>query len=186
MNIPNLAFLRSAKPDHPEYGARLYEALKYIEQSHNNVEQQTNANATGVPSAPPPLQALTITPTETGVHASINHQGEFYRGIEYHLAYADNPHFTNPFPVSIGPAREADIPTGTKTLYWQAIGQYPTGDPTNPVFHGGATPQAVTGGTKSPLGLSQGSGTGLPGAQIAGYGPTQFVSKTGVPPPRKV
>ena len=46
--------------------------------------------------------------------SSINHGGEYYRGVHYHVESADNPHFTNPFPAYSGPAREIDLATGSQ------------------------------------------------------------------------
>lgn len=184
--VASLAYLRTiSTPQNPDLGARLYDALMSIQKAHNNTESQTNGNSTGIPTAPPKLDGLIVTSTSVGHHISIQHGGEFYRGIEYHGDYADNPQFTNPFPWHAGPARELDLATGSKTLYFRAQGQYQTGESTEPVYHGGSQPLAVTGGTDSPLGWSQGSGTGLPGEGMQGYGAQPYRSLTGVPPMRK-
>lgn len=185
INVPNLAYLRTiSTPEFPDLGRRIAEALTSLQDAHNVTESQTNANSTGRPGPPPPLGSITVTPTSVGHHISIAHPGEFYQGIAYHGDYADNPHFTNPFPWHAGPARELDLATGNKTLYFRAQGQYPTGASTDPVYHGGTQPIAVTGGTSVPLGKSQGSGTGLPGEGLSGYGPVAFRSATGIPPTR--
>lgn len=173
-----------ATKEMPNLGTILYQTLRGILTQQQNLAQQTNGNVAGEPAPPPPLGGMTVTATSVGHHISIAHPGEFYRGIEYHAFYADNPHFTNPFPVYMGPAREADIATGAKTLYFGAFAQYPTGAPGAPVYHGGAQPQPVTGGVNTALGTSQGSGTGLPGVAVSGHGPVQFRSATGVPPTR--
>lgn len=171
LNVRNLAWLRSVKVEGiPDFGARLFETVSDIARGVDTLEQQTNSNLNGNPAPPPPLQGVTVTPSEAGVHISIAHEGEFYRGIEYHAEYADNPHFTNPFPVHMGPAREMDVATGSRTLYWRAFAQYQTGSLTSPVYHGGSTPSPVTGGSSSTLGSSQGSGTGRPGQGLQGYG----------------
>lgn len=185
LSIKNLAFLRSADPNSEGYGARLYEALKSIESAHNNVEQQTNSDSTGNPTPPPPLGGITVTPTSVGHHISISHPGDLYRGVEYHGDYSDNSHFTNPIPWHAGPARELDLATGSKKLYFRAQAQYPTGASTDPVYHGGNQPIGVTGGKDTPIGPSQGSGTGTPGQGLQGYGSTPFRSSTGAPPTRK-
>lgn len=183
--IDNLAYIRNADPNSPGYGAKMYEALLSIQRAHNATEQQTNSNSSGTPEPPPNLDSLTVTPTSVGHHISIKHGGEFYRGIEYHGDYADNPQFTNPFPWHAGPTRELDLATGSRKLYFRAQAQYPTGSSTPPVYHGGSQPIAVTGGTESPLGASQGSGTGNPGEGLQGYGSLPYRTLTGQPPVRK-
>lgn len=185
LSVLNLAYLRNADPNSPGYGARLYEALLSIQGAHNAVESQTNSNSNGQPEPPPNLDGILVTPTSVGHHISIQHGGEFYRGIEYHGDYADNPQFTNPFPWHAGPARELDLATGSKKLYFRAQGQYPTGSSTPPVYHGGSVPVAVTGGADVPLGLSQGSGTGIPGEGLQGFGALPYRTNTGTPPVRK-
>jgi|SRR5271165_3174467 len=181
----NLAWLRGLKIDGvPDFGSRMSELVNDLVSSHNQLAQQTNANLDGHVTPPPPLQGVTATPTSTGIHVSIQHDGEFYRGTEYHGEYADNPHFTNPFPFSMGPTREYDLPIGPRTVYVRTFAQYQNGSPTNPVYHGGISPVSVTGGTHLPLGTSQGSGTGRPGQGLQGYGSTNFRSATGKPPTR--
>lgn len=180
-----LAQIRSfATKEIPNLGTLLYQTLRAMQTQAANVAQQTNSNPAGEPAAPPPLGGLTVTSTSAGVHLSLNHPGDFYRGVEYHAEYADNAHFTNPFPVYLGPAREHDAAVGTKTLFWRAFAQYPTGTPGAPVYHGGSQPLSVTGGTESALGTSQGSGTGAPGQGLSGHGPIPFRSATGAPPVR--
>lgn len=179
------AFRTLSIPGMPDFGVRLVETLKAMNQQRLNIAQQTNSDPSANPSPPPPLGGITVTSTSVGHHISIQHPGDFYRGVEYHGDYADNPQFSNPFPWHAGPARELDLATGSRTLYFRAQGQYPTGSSTDPVYHGGLQPIAVTGGTQSPLGASQGSGTGLPGEGLSGYGPVSFRSVTGAPPVRK-
>ena len=185
VNIRNLDWLRSVKVDgHPEFGARLSETIRDLITATTNIEQQTNADASGNPAPPPPLQAVTATPTSSGHHISINHGGEFYRGAYYHVEYADNPHFTNPFPAYSGPAREIDLATGGQKLYFQAFASYQASGNTSPVYHGGITPLPVTGGTIVARGTSQGGGTGQPGQGLQGFGSIAFRSATGKPPGR--
>ena len=175
LRVRNLDWLHGVTVDGvPDFGSRMHELVSDLVKAHEITEQQANLNLSGDPAPPPRLQRLIVTPTETGVHASITHEGEFYRGVEYHVEYADNQHFQNPFSVSLGPSREHDIPTGSRSLYWRAIAQYPTGLPTSAVYHGGTIPQPVIGGLKTPLGTSQGSGTGRAGEGLQGYGKVPY------------
>ena len=184
LKIRNLDYIRAAKSDDPQFGARLYEALQDFNSAISNHLMQTNGNATSEPKPPPPLDAIKVTSTATGHHISLTHNADIYRGCEYHAFYSESPNYTNPFPVYMGPSREADIATGSKTLYWGAFPQYPTGSPGPVIYHGGNQPIAVKGGVDSPLGTSQGSGTGTPGVAHSGHGPVQFRSTNGSPPVR--
>jgi hypothetical protein len=183
LNVRNLAWLRSLQIEGiPDAGARLHEIISDMAKGMNTLEQQTNSNFNGNPAPPPPLQAVTVTPTSVGHHVSINHAGDYYRGTTYHVESADNPHFSNPFPTYTGPGREIDLATGNQKLYFQAFASYPNSGNTTPVFHGGTTPTAVTGGVATARGTSQGSGTGRPGGGLSGYGPVPY---TGSKPPTR-
>lgn len=171
-------------PGNPNVGTLLYQTLRAMQTQTQNVAMQTNGDPTGEPAAPPPLGGITVTPTSVGHHISVQHPGDFFRGIEYHAEYSENAHFTNPFPVYMGPAREHDVASGSKTLYFRAFAQYPTGKPGTPVYHGGSQPIAVTGGTDAALGSSQGSGTGSPGQGLSGHGSIPYRTSTGAPPVR--
>lgn len=170
VNLRNLDWLRSADMNAKDTPARLHEMMKDVRSALSTLEQQTNSNLSGIPAPPPRLQAVTATPTSVGHHVSINHGAEFYRGAYYHVEYADNPHFSNPFPAYSGPAREIDLATGSQKLYFQAFTSYQNSHPSSVVFHGGLTPEAVTGGTTAPRSASQGSGTSRPGEGRAGFG----------------
>lgn len=181
----NLAWLRNLKIDGvPDAGARLHELITDLVTNDRQLAQQTNASLSGNPPSPPKLQNVSVTPISTGVHISIAHEGEYYRGVEYHGEYADNQHFSNPFPFTMGPNREHDLPIGNQKLFYRVFTQYQTGSPGTPIYHGGATPVAVTGGTEIARGQSQGAGTGRPGEGIQGYGSVPFRSSTGAPPVR--
>lgn len=177
LDVRNLDWLRSIKGGEPlpdGFGARFHEMLRDIVGGVDILEQQTNSNLTGHPAPPPKLQSITVVPTSVGHHVSINHGADFYRGAHYHVEAADNPNFTNPYPVYSGPAREIDLATGTKTLYFQAFTSYQNSGNSEVSFHGGQNPKAVTGGTETPLGPSQGSGTGQPGQGRSGFGPVPW------------
>lgn len=171
VTVRNLAWLRSLKtPEVPDLGARLHEMLSDLATGCNILETQTNSNLNGHPAPPPRLQSVTVVPTEVGHHVSINHGANFYRGAYYHVEASENPHFTNPFPVYSGPSREIDLATGTRTLYFQAFTSYQNSGNSEVSFHGGQNPIPVTGGIATPLGQSQGSGTGQPGQGRSGFG----------------
>lgn len=176
ITIRNLDWLRSLKLEgHPDFGARLHEALTDVRGGVDTLEQQTNSSLNGIPAPPPNLQAVTVTSTAAGHHVSINHGAEFYRGAHYHIESSDNPHFTNPFPEYTGPAREINLATGPRNLHFRAFVSYLNSDNSPMVYHGVGRSQAVLGGVHTPIvHQSQGSGTGRPGEGHSGFGTVPF------------
>ena len=188
--IRNLNFLRSLPADLPiqDLGVRLYEALSDIQHQQQAVTQQTNSNPVGNPDPPPAIDGLTVTGQNGHFHLQVQHNADFYRGVQYHAEYADNPGFQNPRPISMGDSREHTIFLGNGTYYWRAFAAYPSSPAGPAAYHGGAhSPQPVSGGGSigSPAFLPpQGSGTGAPGEGLSGPGPIPFRSATGAPPIR--
>ena len=186
----NLDFLRTMPPGVTlqEVGSRLYEALSDVDAQQKTIAQQTNANPTGRPLPPPAIDGLTVTGQNGHFHAQIQHGGEFYRGVQYHLEYADNPAFQKPHSIDMGASREHTILLGNGTYYWRASAAYASSAAGPPAYHGGAhSPQPVSGGgiVGPPAFLDpQGSGTGAPGEGLAGPGPIPFRTSTGRPPIR--
>ncbi len=182
--IRNLNYIRSL----PVFGDRLYEAISDLDHQHQTVAQQTNSNPTGQPLPPPAIDSLTVTGQNGHFHAQIHHSADFYRGVEYHIEYADNQAFQNPRPVALGPSREWHDFLGNGTYFFRAFAAYPSSPAGPAAYHGGATrPQPVSGGglIGGPAFLApQGSGTGAPGEGLSGPGPIPFRSSTGAYPIR--
>jgi hypothetical protein len=190
LNISNLDWIRQLAPaDNPQLGAKLYEALISIQSAHNAVESQTNTNSNGLPNSPPPIQNLNVTAQDGIFHLSVTHNGELYRGNQYHGEYATDPAFTKPFPIDMGTAREHRTALGNQTLYFRATTSYHFSSP-NPqwAYFGGNTPKPVTGGgsgTGPALpAISQGSGTGLQNQGLQGSGTQPYRSTNGALPVR--
>lgn len=190
LDIKNLDWLGKVTiPDIPEFGTKLRQALLSIQTAHNNIETQTNTDSSSIPSAPPSVNGITVKSQNGHFSVAVNDANQIYRGISYFVEHADNPHFTNPTIVPMGPARNMHLFLGNVTRYFRAYSAYGTGPSSAPVYHGGNQPVGVLGGGSvgGPSFLpSQGSGTGDAGVGLVGYGPTQFRSTTGIPPPRKV
>lgn len=191
LKIRNLAYLRSTDPSKAgtEYGAKLYEALQDVNTAVSNHLQQTNGNATGEPQPPPSQMGIQVTARDGYMHVAMNDQGPIYRGVQYWVAHADNPNFTNAVHTQASGTelRNHTEFIGNQTRYVHAYKSYPWSGPTAPVIHGGAQPIAVRGGGTSPGPLylpSQGTGTSTPGQIATGPGPTPFRSSTGTPPVR--
>src|ERR1039457_3445715 len=180
MSVRNLDYIRTKDP-------KLYEALSDIIQQHGNLAQQVNGNSTGPPAAPPSVSGVNVTAQNGHFNVQIQDQGPIYRGIQYYMEHADNPHFTNPTVVHLGDSRSWDKFLGSVTRYFRAYSSYSSSQPGKPVYHGGTPPLPVAGGGtvggpsfQSP----QGSGTGSPGQGLTGPGITPFRSATGAPPVR--
>lgn len=190
VSFRNLAWLRNVKlgKEYPNFGQKLYEALTDSQSAHNQLEGQTNGNLSGQSQPPPALSAVRVSGGNGLFHVSLDHNADFYRGVRYHVEYATDPHFSNPFPLPMHEAREWRGNLGQQKLYFRASASYGISGPnTQWTYFGGATPQLVdgTGTTEPPLpAQSQGSGTGYPGQGLQGSGQTQFRSRSGQPPTR--
>lgn len=181
VQIRNLNDLRSEDQ-------KLYETLTDIVSQVNNVAQQTNSNPADVVEAPPAISSLNVTGQNGFFHGAIADHNHIYRGINYFVEHADNPNFTDPQIVHLGPSRNFTLQLGNTTRYWRAYSSYGSSPPSSPAYHGNAAyPQPVSAG--GPLGPpnflpSQGSGTGAVGQGLSGQGPIPFRSPDGKPPIR--
>lgn len=159
----------------------LAEALDDILARLNTVALQTNANPEGPAPTPPKIGSVVVTASNGMFHAQITDNSPVTRGIEYHLEASTTPGFNQPILVASGPSRDKPgIALGNGKFYFRAFSQYQTGEPNEPVYHGGsaAAPAVVAGGGSlaGPAVVgSKGSGTasttGTQGG--AGYGHVQ-------------
>lgn len=173
MNIPNLEQITARDP-------LLGEALRAIASGVENVGRQTNA-PTQLQAAEKPgnIASVSVTAKDGIFHAQITDNSPVKRGLEYHLEYSTDPGFRAPIVIHNGASRDFRGKLGNQKLYWRAYSQYPTSDPSQVVYYGGAaSPLPVTGGGSEsgpPVPQSKGSGTapstGLQGG--AGWGTTQ-------------
>lgn len=174
----------------PDIGAKLYEALADIASKQGVLAQQVNGNISGPPAAPPPVNGLQVKAQNGHFSVAIQDGNEIYRGIQYHVEYADNPQFTNPQPWHLGPNRNDTRFLGNGTFYFRAFSSYgiSASNGKQAAYYGPQiSPNPVTGGGM--IGIprflaSQGTGTGDPGQGLSGPGPIPFRSKTGIPPIR--
>ena len=167
--------------------ARLYEAVSDLVSGVSTIAQQGNLNPNGNPVAPNAPESIKVKAQNGHFSVSIQDGSQMYRGIQYQVEHADNPHFTNPQRVTIGPSRNAVLNLGNVTRYFRVASFYDSSKPSPYVYHGNAAaPQAINGGGSNggPAFLDdEGSGTGLAG-QPGGSGPVPFRSSTGAPPVR--
>lgn len=184
MSIRNLDWVRSL----PQIGAKFYEMFKDVSDQLTTVEQQTNSNRTAPPNAPPSIGGLKVTGQNGHFNIAITDASPVYRGVNYFVEHADNPHFTNPHVIDLGASRNHNIFLGNVTRYFRAYSSYagsPIGSPA--YFGSGAQPTPVVGGGENSgpnFTASQGSGTGAAGAGLQGPGVAPFRSTNGKPPSR--
>ncbi len=190
LDLKNLAYLRAIRlPDAPDFGMKLFELITSMATGVNNIEQQTNSNATGQPQPPPAVSALHVTAENGHFQIAINHEGaEFFRSPKYFVEHSETPDFKNPHIMDLGATRNITKFFGNTTLYFRAYAAYSASHPGPTVYHGDAgQPRPVTGGGIIPgpqFSQSQGSGTGTPGQGMTGPGMTPYRTKTGAPPTR--
>jgi len=182
----NLAWVRTLKiPGIPNFGSKMYDLVSSLHQQVQTIAQQTNSNPLGTPSAPPPVNGLTVQASNGHFVASIRDNNQIYRGVNYWLEHADNPHFTDSQIVPMGNGRNWHSFMGNATRYFRVSSGYSASPGNNHVYFGTSVqPTPVTGGGAIPAPSflpSQGSGTGLAG-QRGGPGGVPFRSTSGVPP----
>lgn len=182
--VRNLNWIRNI----PGFGGRLYEAMKDFDTEVANVAQQVNGNRKGQPLAPPAIGGLKVTGQNGHFSIAIQDSSPIFRGVNYFLEHADNPHFTNPHVIDLGASRNHTFFLGNVTRYFRAYSSYGTSAPGDPAYFGSeSSPTPVTGGgsTGGPLFTnSEGSGTSLAGAGLNGPGIAPYRSATGLPPTR--
>lgn len=182
--IKNLSFIRSSG----DFGTKLAEALESIAQQASNGQQQANVNPTGQPQPPPAVDSLQVTGQNGHFNISIAHNQKFFRGVNYFVEHADNPHFTNSHVIDMGASRNHNIFLGNVTRYWRAYSSYGSSPPSKPTYMGAAAqPQAVEGGGSvggPAFTVAQGSGTGAAGVGLQGQGVEPYRPAAGGPPVR--
>lgn len=189
LKIRNLDYIRSAKPDDPQLGSRIYEALQDFNSAISNHLSQTNGNATGEPQPPPSPMGIQVTARDGYAHIALNDQGPLYRGVQYWVQHSSTPNFTDAIHTQASGTelRNHTEFIGNQTRYFRAYKSYAASAPTAPVIHGGNLPMAVNGGgsVAGPIFLPpQGTGTSPASGAVSGPGPVAFRSTTGLPPVR--
>lgn len=187
--IRNLDYIRAAKPDDPQLGARLYEALTDLIGHDTALAQQLNGNPKGAPQTPPTLNGLNVTAQNGHFNIAITDNNEIYRGIRYYVQHSAFPDFRDAVhtQASGSEQRNHNEFLGNVTRYFRAYSAYNTSGPSAAVYHGGAVPIAVSGGGDNggpSFQSSRGTGTGPANGSVSGPGPVAFRSTTGAPPTR--
>jgi hypothetical protein len=165
-NVRNLEYIRGRDP-------KLYEAIYDLMQGIRNTSDQTNANPNGTVAAPPQITSIGAVALAPGVHkVQIVDNSPVKRGIIYHFEFSNTPNFQQGTVVlsQSGPSRDHIITLGAGAIHWRGFSQYPTGDPSAPVYAdapldagGAARTAGITGtgsGTDDSLNPRSGGGFG--------------------------
>lgn len=180
----NLQYIKMKDP-------RLGEAIKGLLDGLTTVAQQSNTSPSALPTAPPPVNAVSVAAQNGHMTVSVSDANQVFRDIHYYAEHSDNPQFAagTVQVVHMGHSRNSvPIPIGNQTRYVRVYSAYGLGPPSSPVYHGSqGQPKAVAGGgsDSGPAFLpSQGSGTGAAGQALQGPGVQPFRSPTGKSPIR--
>lgn len=121
-------------------------ALDDVSSQVKAIGRQVNAEPGGITPAPPQINALSVTAADGIFDAQIQDNNPVQRGVVYFLEYSLNA--TGPWSlIAIGPARNWRGALGNQTFFWRAYSQYPTSDPSAPIYFGGPiNPTGVAGG----------------------------------------
>lgn len=144
--------------------------LQRIVDAVNNVAKGAGVAVSGEHPAPPPVNAITVKANGEMVHATLTHNAEVNRAINYFIEADTNKSFTQPHVMDIGSSRTHvfHLPAlndsgAQQPWYLRAYAQYPGSKPSTPTVLGGLTnptPVPLVGSTKLTLLPSTGSGTG--------------------------
>lgn len=174
MEIPQLNWIRKLSIDGvPDFGARLFKAMRGIQTQVTNIERQGNFSAQAQPAAPPAIQGVHVSTGPGGeFQIAISDTGQVNRGINYFVEHDSDPNFSNPHVIDMGQSRNHSVYMGGQTLHWRAYSAYPGSDASPAAYHGSAAdPLPVQGGVAGARAPSQGSGTGAPAQGLVGPGP---------------
>lgn len=151
-SLPNLA---SILQQYPTIGR----ALQYMQDTVNNMGQQTNSSPVGQTAAPPQLTKITATGGAGIIHVQMHDPSPAYRGNSYHVEVipSGGNWDTDAHPIHTGPARAYRGSLGSGTYDIRACSGYNTSNPSAWVYAKGVD---ATGSTPPAFPRSTGSGTG--------------------------
>lgn len=162
LSVRHLGYVRDKDP-------RLYEALSDIKAGIERMARQIVANPSGDVPAPPQISSLAVSANSGMFTLTIYDNNPVLRGIEYFVEYAGNTSFNGAYCLSLGPSRNWVGFLGSPAYYFRAYSQYPSSPPSPPVYFGGATPSAVTGGGTINPSYTNTPGAGSGTAKSDGY-----------------
>jgi hypothetical protein len=180
---PEIDFLRTL----PSIGSYLSRALTRLQETVNQIGQNTASDPTGTLPAPNPLAAVNVA-TDGGnlVHVTLTDTNVLKRNTSYFIEHSDNPAFANAHQEHLVASRGRILNLPQGTYYIRGYHQYFGGKPSTPVNFGGTnpTPVVITSGSTLSLLPSTGSGTAAPDGSQPGQGLGKFLSRPAPAPKR--
>ena len=172
-------------------GAYLARALRKLEETVNQIGENTNSDPTGTLPAPPPLSGVNVANDGSNlVHVTLTDNNQLIKNTRYWAEVSTSPSFEGSatYPEDLGGSRHRILSLPQGTYYVRAFHQYPGGTPSTPVNYGGSVPSAVTITSGSTLSLlpSTGSGTAAPDGSQPGQGLGVFLSRQAPGPKRRI
>lgn len=167
LTVRNLSFIRQK---YPEIG----EAISDLQNSHNNVAAQVNAEPVGVTSPPQPHSNISVLGGGGILDVALTDNSPQYRAKEHFFDYSQDG-FKTFHTKSLGPAKNWRGSLGSGNFQVRSYTQYATSGPSPMIYH---PPVSTTGAAEPLMQVGQGSGTGL-----AGYGAVPYNAPT--PPKRQ-
>jgi len=140
--IPNISYIRS------QMDSKLANALEAINDRVGVIADQGNIDPqSATQAAPPPVGAINVVESG-GIHdIKITDESPAYAGLNYTADYSQTADFQNFHTIDMGVSQNHRANLGPGTYYWRASSFYHPATPSNPVYHGGATPQPVGTGS---------------------------------------
>jgi hypothetical protein len=131
-------------PNDPEMAKRA------ITMAINAMADQSNTDPMGsAPPAPTPISQLSVI-SSGGIHdIKITDPSPAYAGINYTAEYSQTADFQNFHTIDMGISQNHRANLGPGKFFWRASSFYHPATPSQPAYHGGATPQAVGDGAYS-------------------------------------
>lgn len=181
--LPEIDYLRSI----PTFGAYLSRALTRLQETINQIGQNTASDPTGTLPAPNPLASVNVA-SDGGnlVHVTLTDTNVLQKNTSYFIEHADNPAFANAHQEHLVASRGRILNLPQGTYYVRGYHQPFGGKPSKPVNFGGTvpTPIVITSGSTLSLLPSTGSGTAAPDGSQPGQGLGIFLSRPAPQPKR--
>lgn len=139
--IPNKAYIQQ---DDEKYA----NAFDAVESAINNHSDQGNLNpATAQIAAPPMISGISVV-ASGGIHdIQIMDNSPAYAGLNYTADYSQTADFQNFHTIDLGSSQNHRANLGSGRYFWRAQSAYHPSAPSQPAYHGGATPAAAGTGS---------------------------------------
>jgi hypothetical protein len=167
-----------------EDNPQLAEALRALGDAHDTMAIKMAVNPQGTTNPPQPPNQITVTANASGIHrVSIVDSNPRTRSVGYWHEWDTNSNFSNAQPTFLHAARQVSLALsmGATPVYHRVCAQYPDGQRSAWLIHGGPQhPTGVIDGASVP-GPAPHTSTGSGTSSVPGYGSGResFVSPPG-------